>query len=384
MYSISSNPEEQKIDLQLLQYNKSFSKKPIVQLEVVAGLKTLFSLSDNVISVNDLVRHNFPLIYLASKTKGATVFALDSKTPKSLTGDVTCVVRMCAAIKRRLQLWYWKYDHFVESDYGIDLTDVPKTLSFSGDNILIGYKTDYVLYDIRASAPLKRDLFPISSSRNMDPCVSILSENVFGVAKDEFLISIYVPLDQELPPTEGQYKPEPSEAMSSASDKKFGTLQWSEPLLALVYDEPYLIGIFNDCLEVRVFNSAGEDSLVQKIPELSRVRFLVRGLNGILYAASASQLWCIEMIDITVQRNQLLQQKKFQLALQLTNISNETTYDKETKINEIQTLYAFDLFHKKEFKSSMREFFKLGTDPTEVIGLFPELLSAGIDNKRQV
>lgn len=42
MYSIKSNPQEQKIDLQLLQYNKTFSKKPIVQLEVIPELKILF------------------------------------------------------------------------------------------------------------------------------------------------------------------------------------------------------------------------------------------------------------------------------------------------------------------------------------------------------
>lgn len=85
------------------------------------------------------------------------------------------------------------------------------------------------------------------------------------------------------------------------------------------------------------------------------------------------------MIDITIQREQLLQEKKFQLALKLTNISKETSQDKADKINQIQTLYAYDLFHKKEFRDSMREFLKLETDPYEVIGLFPELLKDNVD-----
>lgn len=120
--------------------------------------------------------------------------------------------------------------------------------------------------------------------------------------------------------------------------------------------------------------------MVQRIPDLNRVRFLVRGANGILYAASASQVWCIQMIDITIQREQLLREKKFQLALKLTNISKETTQDKADKVKEIQTLYAYDLFHKKEFRSSMREFFKLGTDPYDVIGLFPELVKENLNS----
>lgn len=120
---------------------------------------------------------------------------------------------------------------------------------------------------------------------------------------------------------------------------------------------------------------------MQKVTDLSKVRFIARGANGIVYAASASHLWCIEMIDITIQREQLLQEKKFQLALKLTNVSKESLQDKVAKINEIQTLYAYDLFHKKEFRNSMREFLKLETDPYEVIALFPELLKDNVDPK---
>lgn len=75
------------MELQLLQYDKNFSKKPIVQLEVVEDYKLLFSLSDNVISINDISRHNFPMVHLATKTKGATCFAMNIQRTQSLTGD---------------------------------------------------------------------------------------------------------------------------------------------------------------------------------------------------------------------------------------------------------------------------------------------------------
>jgi hypothetical protein len=77
------------MELQLLQYDKNFSKKPIIELKVIEDLSLLFSLSDNLISVNDISRHNFPLIHLASKTKGAHTFSLDLQRTQSLTGEST-------------------------------------------------------------------------------------------------------------------------------------------------------------------------------------------------------------------------------------------------------------------------------------------------------
>lgn len=76
------------MELQLLQYDKNFSKKPILQLEVIEEYNILFSLSDNVISVNDISRHNFPLIHIANKTKGANTFSLDVQKTQSLTGII--------------------------------------------------------------------------------------------------------------------------------------------------------------------------------------------------------------------------------------------------------------------------------------------------------
>lgn len=75
------------MELQLLQYDKSYSKKPILQLQVIEDLNLLFSLTDNLVSVNDISRHNFPLIHLAAKTKGANAFSIDIQRAQSLTGE---------------------------------------------------------------------------------------------------------------------------------------------------------------------------------------------------------------------------------------------------------------------------------------------------------
>lgn len=142
------------MELQLLQYDKNFSKKPIVQLHVLEDYNLLYSLSDNVISINDISRHNFPLIHLASKTKGANAFAMDVQRTQSLTDQITLVVRVCVAVKRKLQFWYWKRDELLEFAPDIELNDIPKVLAWTGNFICVGYKTEYVLFDVSHSCNL--------------------------------------------------------------------------------------------------------------------------------------------------------------------------------------------------------------------------------------
>jgi hypothetical protein len=47
MYSVSCRYGDQKPEVQLLRYNKNFSKKPIQQLAVVPDYQLLISLSGN-------------------------------------------------------------------------------------------------------------------------------------------------------------------------------------------------------------------------------------------------------------------------------------------------------------------------------------------------
>lgn len=101
MYSILPHPNDNKVDLQLLQYDKNFSKKPITQIEVISDYQLLFSLSDGIISVNDISRHTFPLVHVAPKTRGATVFALDVMVNAStvIEIDISLLIHLFSAIE---------------------------------------------------------------------------------------------------------------------------------------------------------------------------------------------------------------------------------------------------------------------------------------------
>lgn len=92
------------MELQLLQYDKNFSKKPILQLQVLEDYNLLFSLSDSVLSVNDISRHNFPLVHVAAKTKGANAFAMDIKRTQSLTGKKVQITEFLSTTRNCFQI----------------------------------------------------------------------------------------------------------------------------------------------------------------------------------------------------------------------------------------------------------------------------------------
>lgn len=51
-------------------------------------------------------------------------------------------------VKRKLQLYYWKKDELKVYAPDIDLIDVPKVVAWTGNRICVGYRTEYVLYDV--------------------------------------------------------------------------------------------------------------------------------------------------------------------------------------------------------------------------------------------
>lgn len=87
------------------------------------------------------------------------------------------------------------------------------------------------------------------------------------------------------------------------------------------------------------------------------------------------QVWCVSSVDVELQIRKLLDQNQFQLALKLTSLSDATDEEKAKRTYKIQTLYAHHLFCSKKFQEAMKQFHELGTDPYEVIRLFPHLVS---------
>ena len=64
---------------------------------------------------------------------------------KSQTGKSECLVRLVVAVRRKIQLYYWKNRKFFELQPDINLPDYPKSLAWCKNAICVGYRSEYGL-----------------------------------------------------------------------------------------------------------------------------------------------------------------------------------------------------------------------------------------------
>ncbi|XP_066141377.1 vam6/Vps39-like protein [Euwallacea fornicatus] len=350
MYTLEK--KEPKCELTLMRQSKSFSKKPILQLEVIPEQDLLLSLSDCIVQLHDINALSLNTLDVIQKSKGATFFAINSEKVISTTGVTHYLVRLAIVVKRKIQLYFLKNNQFHSLCEDVSLTDIPKSMVWCQNVICLGYRDEYALLKLgnREDDNEHADLFPTSSAKAADPCILLISDSNFALCRENQTVLVNI---------EGQ-------------TEKNKSLKWSETPVYLAYDDPYTLGVLTDSVEVCSLDPC---MTVQTLPEMPKVRFLVRAKQGILFAASLSQIWCIQMVDVGKQIECLLKAKEFQLALKLIQICDESDEEKRAKIHEIQTLLAYDLFSRKQFAESMKEFLKLGTDPQDVIRLYyPDML----------
>ncbi|XP_071963059.1 vam6/Vps39-like protein [Antedon mediterranea] len=345
VYTVTgSNASGQNVKVNLLRSNKSFSKRPIQQLACIPEQQILVSLSDALISVHDLAL--FTLICTINKTRGATLFSVDLKKETSTTGHIEYNLRLCVAVKRKLQLYYWKNRNFNELRTELGIPDVPKAMSWCKESLCVGLKRDYFLINTESGA--MKDLFTTGNTSQVEPTVTPLSNNQLALGRDNMSIVI-----------DGKGQPA----------KKYA-LSWAEVPLVLAYDQPYLIAVLPKHVEIRTIDPK---LLVQNI-DLNKPKFISVASNKYIYVASQDFIWRLAPFPITTQIDVLLKDKQFELALHLANMTDEDEADKERRIHSIQSKFAFNLFCQNRFEESMKIFSKLGTDPSYVIGLYPDLL----------
>ncbi|XP_004082797.1 vam6/Vps39-like protein [Oryzias latipes] len=345
LYRIKKDAGTNRFEVTLEKSNKNFSKK-IQQLYVVSQYKILVSLLENNIHVHDLL--TFQQITVVSKAKGATLFTCDLQLAAS--GEER--LRMCVAVKKKLQLFYWKDREFHELQGDLGVPDIPKSMAWCENSICVGFKRDYYLIRLDGRGSIK-ELFP--TGKQLEPLVAPLADGKVAVGQDD----LTVVLNEE-----------------GVCTQKCA-LNWTDIPIAMEHQPPYIIAVLPRYVEIRTV----EPRLLVQSVELQRPRFITSAGPNVVYVASNHFVWRLVPVPIANQIRQLLQDKQFELALQLA-MKDDSDGDKKQQIHHIQNLYAFNLFCQKRFDESMQVFAKLGTDPTHVIGLYPELLPS--DYRRQL
>uniref|UniRef100_A0A4W6DB22 VPS39 subunit of HOPS complex n=1 Tax=Lates calcarifer TaxID=8187 RepID=A0A4W6DB22_LATCA len=345
LYRIKKDAGTNRFEVTLEKSNKNFSKK-IQQLYVVSQYKILVSLLENNIHVHDLL--TFQQITVVSKAKGATLFACDLQVSYREER-----LRMCVAVKKKLQLYYWKDREFHELQGDFGAPDIPKSMAWCENSICVGFKRDYYLIRMDGRGSIK-ELFP--TGKQLEPLVAPLADGKVAVGQDD----LTVVLNEE-----------------GVCTQKCA-LNWTDIPIAMEHQPPYIIAVLPRYVEIRTF----EPRLLVQSVELQRPRFITSAGQNIVYVASNHFVWRLVPVSIASQIRQLLQDKQFELALQLAKMKDDSDGDKKQQIHHIQNLYAFNLFCQKRFDDSMQVFAKLGTDPTHVIGLYPDLLPS--DYRKQL
>uniref|UniRef100_A0A8D2JHJ1 VPS39 subunit of HOPS complex n=1 Tax=Varanus komodoensis TaxID=61221 RepID=A0A8D2JHJ1_VARKO len=338
LYRIQKEAGCNRFEVTLEKSHKNFSKK-IQQIHVVPQFKILVSLLENNIHVHDLL--TFQQITTVSKAKGATLFTCDLQ--HSEKGEE--VLRICVAVRKKLQLYYWKDREFHELQGEYSVPDVPKSMAWCKDSICVGFKRDYYLIRVDGKGSIK-ELFP--TGKQLEPLVAPLAGDKVAVGQDD----LTVVLNED-----------------GICTQKCA-LNWTDIPIAMEHQPPYIVAVLPRYVEIRTFEPR---LLVQSI-ELQRPRFITSGGNHFV--------WRLIPVSIAIQIQQLLQDKQFELALQLADMKDDSDSEKRQQIHHIKNLYAFNLFCQKRFDDSMHVFAKLGTDPTHVMGLYPELLPS--DYKKQL
>eukprot|EP00079_Xenopus_tropicalis_P028589 XP_012823570.1 PREDICTED: vam6/Vps39-like protein isoform X2 [Xenopus tropicalis] len=346
LYRVKKEQGCNQFEVTLEKSNKNFAKK-IQQIHVVPQFKILVSLLDNNVCVHDLL--TFQLITTISKAKGASL--LSCHLQKSRPGEE--VLKMCVAVKRKLQLYFWKDRAFHELQGDFSVPDVPKSMAWCENSICVGFKRDYYLIRVDGKGSIK-ELFP--TGKQLEPLAVPLQDGKVAVGQDDLTVVLN---------EEGTCTPKCA-------------LNWTDIPMAMEHQPPYIIAVLPRYVEVRTFEPR---LLVQSI-ELQRPRFVTSGGPNIVYVASNHFVWRLVPVSIATQIQQLLQDKQFELALQLARMKDDSDGEKLQQIHHIQNLYAFNLFCQKRFEESMQGFAKLGTDPTHVIGMYPDLLPS--DYRKQL
>lgn len=342
------------------------TKKPIQQLEAIKSFDILIALFDSQIHVFDLDK--FQLQYSINKTKNCSLFAASVASDQKL-------LRLCVVCKKKLQFFYTNINKtssnntFMELISDLELTDIPRTLEFTKDNLIVfALKKDYYYYELPAtSASLSSggtQLEPRFSSgnRNLDPLCQKLHNDYFILGVNELQTIVYDTKGKPYLEYPILWSASPSMICSvgnyliailpSSNTVEIVTIQPSSSSVQLLefssaissaqqtptptgsLSSSLTSGSFLNNLAVPNFSGLTSSSSSSSINSANKLKFLKSNGNSICYVANSSNVWFLSAIRVNEQLEQIIRQKNFELGLNLIgsqllfNKTNECAFSK--------------------------------------------------------
>lgn len=150
-YLVMKSP---KVELNLLKHDHNFSSQPVVQIDTAPFFDDalLFSLSNNVIKIYKIdgifgtnVYSSYKMLYLCSRTSGATLFAINK-----LKSADNSSIQFCVIVQRKMYLYNWKNNDVQQHRNFFEFESIPKEIIWYKSSICIGFSTGfaYSIYDV--------------------------------------------------------------------------------------------------------------------------------------------------------------------------------------------------------------------------------------------
>lgn len=396
------------------------TKKPIQQIEIIKEFNIVLVLFDNQIHVIDLEKYQ--LQYSITKSKNCSLFSTSISKDKKL-------LRLVVVCKRKIQFYYLSNQinsKFMELISDLELSDVPRTIEITSENLVIfSLRKDFFYYELPSTsagldASTEQPVQKLNSgSRSIDSLCYKLHNDNFLIAFDENKSLLF---DAKGAPTLSY------------------PIEWSGCPSLICNIGFYLIGIIpsSNCVEVMTmepkstsvqliefnkesssssnissslgssftskivdFSLGGLGSVTASAPE--KLKILKSNKKSVCYLANQSSVWCLSPVNINDQINSAISMKNFDLGLTLMSAQdhfnqvnvNEIVHEKpllvqpfyslrflQQKLDEnlcrkLRNMHALNLFLQKKFVDSFQLFQKMKTDPSHLIAFFPGLLPDG-------
>ena len=389
----SASPTKTK-EVELLNEQEKFSKKPVQQLAIVKEANLLVSLSDGYISLHDL--QSYKPVERLENTKGAACFTVTSNVVKDPdTGVPSLVSRLAVAVKRKMLCWTWQDMEQLPEAVELNLEAGIKSLTWAnGTKLVVGMDSGFVIVDIETqemvavNKPASRAVeanqgepaaqrFGAVTSSGMGymgmgswvpkPMATGLSDNQVLLAKD--VNSLFA--DTEGNPLEKRQVP------------------WALAPEAVGYSYPYLLALQppeKGALQIRNPDSlsllqtlAVPNAAILHVPQPNIS--LAHAGKGFL-VASDRVIWRMSALPYDTQLQELVAKQKFDEAISLLNLLEDTLIDdKAGKIREMMILKGMMLFEERKYRPALDLFTDAEAPPERVIKLYPESVAGHLSSR---
>jgi hypothetical protein len=373
IYEINKDPQQPaKFDVNIVtQINAT--KKPIQQLSGIKKFGILIALFDAQLHVFDL--DVFRIQYSINKTKGCSLFAA------SMTADQK-LLRLCVVCKKRLQFYYMNIaskgtGQFMELVSDLELSDTPRTLEFTKDNLIVfAMRKDYYYYEVPSTSSAisssgsarQAELKFGSGNRSIEPLCEKLHNDFIVLGIDENRTVVFDTYGKPYLEYPVVWLSTPSAVCNigsyligvvpSLNCLEIVTVQPSSVSVQLVeftkdiltaasvtsllsstpsgtsssglsssFTGPssFLSNAINPVLAVANNVSTLTSSLTSEkslggaaaISPSDRIKLLQSNGNSICYVTTASNVWCLTPIKINDQLEHILRHKNYELGLNL-------------------------------------------------------------------